>query len=248
MTIITPIRDDTELVPYFLRYYRRIGATRIVFVVWNGSDNPVWKVLEDYEGIELFPGSSLEREYHNAIVEARAMDNFVLSDRRIKYTDWICVVDLDEFLDVRSLTEVADKASQLGYDGVHGLFVDRVSADYTFPMPDGKANLDDLFPMISDITYVIGANPNKVCLMTAGQTIFDGHHKIDGAIMENGAPVHHFKWRSGLHARLIARSKQYKAQELAWAGESDKILKVLEDKQYLSDPIYNPRLSHKIGI
>jgi hypothetical protein len=46
MLVICPIFDRCDLLPFYLRYYTRLGATQFVIALWNGDRNPLYEVLK----------------------------------------------------------------------------------------------------------------------------------------------------------------------------------------------------------
>jgi len=147
--------------------------------------------------------------------------------------EWFAIADLDEFirpLRGSNLIDLASKARASGYSAVHGSLVDRIAATGQFPAIDHDNTLDEQFSLECDLTEAGGAMSSKIFLSRGNVEVTHGHHRVTSAdipVMHNGGEVHHFKWTSGVVTRLHDRLKCFRAQQLPWAEESAKLLKVI---------------------
>lgn len=250
MLVICPIFDRCDLLPYYLQYYSRLGATQFVVALWNGEKNPLYEVIKAHSGYDISIRTSLDcpvKDY-NGPLESEGLNRIREEFRRPH--QWYCLADLDEFcyFGGRSLDRVVEEATAQGFTAVHGTFYDRVARDGQFPPVQPGKSLDSTFPMACDLTRCLGANFNKVPLSRFNVPVESGHHWTRGNVWWNQAEVHHFKWSDGLMQRLRERDMYFTAQGLPWSGESAKFLRVIQEDEYRDDPNFCYREARQIGI
>lgn len=252
MLVICPIFDRVELLPFYLRYYERLGATQFVAAVWNGKQNPLCDLIERYATdypIEIRTSIECPVNLYNGPAESNGL-NKIVDEFRDRFP-WYCLADLDEFCwftGDRKLSQVAHEAEKKGYTAVHGTFFDRMARDYKLPSIRLLKDLDAVFPLVCDLTRVIGANYNKIPLSRSDLRVESGHHATSGNPWYNQAEVHHFKWTEGLIERLRERDLYFHQQGMLWAAESQKFLSTLEKGAYLEEPAYCTREARKLRI
>jgi hypothetical protein len=248
MTMVCPIFDRVDLLPYFLRYYTKLGITRFVFVLWNGCMNKQWlptvAACKGYN-VLITMGTCCTPSEYNGIKERDGLHR-VIQDLGI-HQDWYMIADLDEFHFFKESLETF-KALPENFIAVGGTFVDRVSHDAFMPAVDYSKTLDTQFAYASDITKTVKANTNKIAMMR-GVLPGVGHHYIDspGSVCNANVEVHHFKWTAGIVERLQDRAERYTKQGLTWAGESAEILNILLKRDYQTVRL-NYRKARRIGI
>jgi hypothetical protein len=247
MLVICPIFDRCDLLPFYLRYYTRLGATQFVVALWNGERNPVYEVIRSYTDWPIEIRTSIEcliKDY-NGPDESNGLNRI-----RTEFNDrfpWYCLADLDEFCRFNgTMPEVAAAAEKEGYEAVHGVFYDRFALK-GYPPIRQDTTLDETFPMMADATRLLGANHNKIPLSRSDVEVESGHHFTKGKTWWNQVEVHHFKWTDGLVGRLRERDMFFTAQGLPWSGESRKFLQAVEDDD-IRTPNFRFREARKIGI
>lgn len=250
MLVICPIFDRCELLPFYLRYYGDLGASKFVVALWNGEKNPLYEVIKTYKDWNLEIRTSIEcavKDY-NGPDESTGLNKIVAEFKDAH--PWYCLADLDEFcyFGGRSLDQVVVQAEAKGHTAVHGTFYDRIARDGKFPPIRLLHSLDSTFPMACDLTRSLGANFNKVPLSRSDLLVESGHHWSKGNIWWNQCEVHHFKWSEGLIERLRERDLYFTAQGLPWSGESARFLQVIQEDEYRDDPNFCYREARKLGI
>jgi hypothetical protein len=250
MLVICPIFDRCELLPFYLRHYTRLGASRFVLALWDGPRNPQWDAVQaasrDFP-VTLETSTKCSREEFNGPVEAAGIKRLVAA--RASQHEWYCIADLDEFcyFGGRTMPECAQEATKMGYSALHGRFVDRVAADGTLPEITPQSVLDDLFPMQAAMSSKAHVCQDKVPMALTRLGVESGHHKVHGGgLWKHAVEVHHFKWTAGLQERLKERAELFLAQGLSWYGESTLLIDYLAQNDYRLDPSYQP--ARKLGL
>lgn len=249
MLVIVSIAERIKLLPYFLRYYTRIGASRFCVMVWNGEANPLFpqiqSALQNYPHV-IRTSVVCDLSEYCGPAETPALN--LARQELLQPEDWYCVADLDEFyyLRDRSLSQLAEQAGLLGYDAVHGVFFDRVSLHGDLPALG--ESLDATFPMICDISRTIGANYNKIGIARQSVAIESGHHYCAGRAWQNQIEVHHLKWTDGVVEALQLRAAAYASQGLPWAKEIPLVLAAIQNGIDLLDPNLCARKARELGI
>lgn len=248
MLIICPIFNRIELLPYFLDYYSRLGASEFVLALWNGEKNPLYNPIRKQAGhVILRTSVACDLALYNGPMEKEGL-NKIREEFAPKHR-WYCIADLDEFCYFGDTLQGTAKAAEAkGFNTVHGTFHDRIAGECRFPPISQAARLDVTYPLASDFTKCFGANHNKIPLARSDVPIESGHHFTTGRAWANQGEVHHFKWRAGLQEQLRERDVYFTAQKLPWAGESARILKAVMTTNYLEESRYNIRPARVIGI
>jgi hypothetical protein len=250
MLVICPIFDRCDLLPFYLRYYTRLGATQFVVALWNGERNPVFEVVKSYTNWPIEIRTSIEclvKDY-NGPDESHGLNQIRLEFKERGFP-WYCLADLDEFCwfkDGKTMPQIVAEAEAAGFNAVHGTFYDRLARNGKFP-PIGEV-LDDTFPLTAEITKAMGATTGKVPLSHIDLAVESGHHYTKGKPWWNQVEVHHFKWTDGVVGRLRERDMYFTAQGLPWSGESKRCLEAVLDEDFSTNPRYRWREARKIGI
>jgi hypothetical protein len=186
------------LLPYFFRYYSSIGATEFACILFYGQKNPAFAELVDYQkqfNLKIYPTASNSLEY-DAAIECRTQNEVRLS--YASQFSWYCIADLDEFcyFGGKTLPVIAAEAESLGFEAIHGVYVDRLARDGSFPKINGS--LDKAFPFGSNLTKCAGLNHRKVPIAKNHVPIRCGHHGTEANLWREQAKVHNFKWYEGI--------------------------------------------------
>lgn len=89
--IISPVRNEREMLPHFLNYYRKLGIECFIFID-NVSDDGSTEYLYDQPDVVLFSVDTEYKESHYGIVWQHAiLSNFC-------HGKWSLMLDVDEFL------------------------------------------------------------------------------------------------------------------------------------------------------
>lgn len=248
MLVICPIFDRCDLLPFYLQYYQRLGATQFVVALWNGERNPVYEVIKTFTQWPIQIRTSVEclvKDYNGP------NESHGLNQIRLEFADrfpWYCLADLDEFcwFNGKTMPQIIAEAEAGGFNAVHGTFYDRLARNGKFP-PLG-ASLDDTFPLAADVTKAMGATTSKVPLSRSDLGVESGHHSTKGKPWWNQVEVHHFKWTEGIVERLRERDLYFTAQRLPWSGESIRFLNAVLEDDFKHNPNYRWREARKIGI
>jgi hypothetical protein len=254
MTLVCPVFDRINLLPYFIKYYEKIGVTRFIFAVWNAEVDLVSAIKERFvkhsestSQVYIYPSFFSTKEEYNGVKEHEALCSII--SNKIPYGEWYMIADMDEFhVFTQPIPELIKLADTGQFDAIGGELYDRVSVDEFPKRLDYSKTLDSQFPYVSDITRVVGANDRKVALIRGGTLPGLGHHAVDEPTIHNSVLTHHFKWTHGIVNRLHERKKNYTKQGLPWAGESATILEVLENQEHINNGMFNFRLAQKIGV
>lgn len=257
MTIITPICDRIELLPFYLRYYHRQGVERFVVALYNGKKNPLHDAIYRFGNqskvdLHIRPSVICPLPELSGPKETSGIN--VIRQEFIRPDEWFAIADLDEFvrpLRGTNLIDLASRAIASDYTAVHGGMVDRIAATGEFPAIDPDRGLDEQFPLQCDLTEACGAMTSKIFLSRGNLEVTNGHHWPNSgnvSIMRDGGEVHHFKWTSGIIGRLQNRLKHFREQRLPWAEESARLLKVIENGINLTDHNLKVRIAQSLGI
>ena len=250
MLVIFSICDRVKLLPYFLRHYSSLGATRFECALYMGAENPFHDQIVHYTSLYDFhirPSITCDIDDYNGIFVAP-----ILNTIRKEYSrqfPWYCIADLDEFgfFHGKSMPEMIKEATERGCEAVHGVFFDRIAADGYFPDIDGP--LDDTFTLACDLTRVVGGCCQKVVLCRNNIEITAGHHTARARnIWRNAAEVHHFKWVKGIDKTMEDRYRRELKQKLPWAKNLPKVINILKHRINLNDQTLNVRPAARLGI
>jgi hypothetical protein len=250
MMVIFPVFGKANLLPYFLRYYTSIGATRFLCALYQGEKNPLYEQIFSYEAnyeLKVVASTHCARSRFSSIPEAVGLNK--IRERFLKSRDWYCMADLDEFhyFGGASLLEVSREAQRRGYSAVHGRFVDRITKDGSLPPIGGV--LDERFPLGCNLTACIGLNCNKIMLARSHVIINPGHHNTRAKTWQDITQVHHFKWNRGVAEDIDDRYRRYKSQGMSWVERVyPKTCRMVKNGIDLNMPMLNKWPAAKLGI
>lgn len=226
MICITNIHRNTELLPHFMRHYRKNGVTHFILGVNETVSNETFKSLKCDHVLGVVRLISGEP---TGPVDAAYMEMF--RRQHVSHDEWYVVADLDEFheVDGMSLREAACRAELDGYDAITGEFVDRLMPNGNIPrsLPDG--DIFHSFPIQCHITRDIAQGQcNKVLAAKGYVPITSGHHFAPHHRGWNVGKVHHFKWFGDIKTVLERRLKQLNDKKLSWSVETERFLEHLK--------------------
>lgn len=256
MTLFTPICERCTLLPYYLRYYARLGIDQFVLALWNGRDNPEIEAIEAMSsGYNVRIETSVRCRYEDYCGPAETNGLNDLREKYVRDDEWYAIADLDEFCWFGGfpMTEVPRLAEERGFLAVHGRFRDRLGeGGRLMPVPV-NGSLDNTFPWQAWLTNRTGACHDKICLAHKSVPIHSGHHEAPGIephqLWRDLVEVHHFKWIAGVQHVLRARHKHYVRQGHYWAHESQDFLNLLKGDCFdLSVPELFAERARRLGI
>jgi|SRR5580692_971064 hypothetical protein len=159
--------------------------------------------------------------------------------------DWHILADQDELqIYPFELTQIERMCEQREFDYVCGCWVDRLTADGSFPRVDPTLSIWEQFPMGAFLSYPIAAaDPRKVVLAKSNVDVCVGQHlALNGkgcSIRDMLVQVHHFKWTDGIVQELEVRAELLKEHGYEFHVESARFAKYLRDNEghvALDDP------------
>src|SRR5574337_562881 len=96
MLVVFTVKDRIRLLPYFIEYYRYMGASRFVCCLASGTRNPLYQEIEAWKQVidlEIRPTV----DDHPATWCGPAEQGAVEAIRRTLPEPWHIMADLDEF-------------------------------------------------------------------------------------------------------------------------------------------------------
>lgn len=254
--IFTTVDYRVDLLPFWFRYYKGLGAERVFIGLWNGYSNPVWPrllelILESKMDVQVYPSVICHRDAYCGMKETACVNYFRCAF--VPPGQWYAIADVDEFCWFNGVgfEEMIGKAEARNCHAVAGDFLDRISGDGTFPpIPGiGERTLDETFPKACDLPRHMGCGTAKVPLARQDVEIIPGHHSTTNhPRLEYSVEVHHFKWHRGVLEMLEHRSKAFTAQQLPHAPESGRYLEFFKNPNWPATPELHLRDAVKIGI
>jgi hypothetical protein len=251
MLVIFPIYDDIKLLPYFLRYYSKLGAKKFVCGLYNGKNNPLYEHIRAFsENYDLLIYNSVLADF-KGLYSAKAERPGLNRIREVFSGDfnWYCIADLDEFhyFGGESLAAMAREAEKGRFQALQGYFVDRIAVDGLFP--DVAGLLDQRFPLACNLTLCSGGCDRKIALARSDIPITLGHHNAKGKIWDMPVEVHHFKWRQGVYDKLLRRLNDKRQQGARRAIRTlPKLLSLIDEGIDLRNKRLNIRQAAILGI
>jgi hypothetical protein len=251
MLVIFPIYNRVRLLPFFLRYYSSLGATRFVCALYNGERNPLYEQILPFESRYNLSIEESTRDRHlpqySAVAEGHGLNR--IREAFSKNESWYCIADLDEFyfFGGRNLSDLVYELERKGYDAAHGIFFDRIAADGTFP--EIGNSLDDTFPLACDLTHCAGLCNRKITIARSALDITPGHHDARGKILFHAAEVHHFKWHKGVRENVTLALKHLTQQGFRTpVKQMPHLLKLIDKQIDIQNPKLRTRIASKLGI
>ncbi len=255
MILIAPVFDRIDLLPFYLRFYARRGITSVIFALWNGVKNPLYRKLAGevpMYGLQTYVRVSALCSIgdYNGPAEVDGLNR--IRQEFVHPNDWYVIADLDEFVlpAVGTFPESAQTARQNGYEAVHGVFIDRMARGGATPDVDTWRPLDEQFPLTCAVSRACGCNCDKVSVARGDVAIQSGHHGVAHGVplWRDGVAVHHFKWTSGVKARTEDRFRRFSDQGLPWTYESKMLSAELGQSGFADLMKFSPQAATPIGV
>lgn len=249
MLVLFTVKDRIALLPYFIRYYQSIGASRFICCLFTGRRNPIYPEIEAWESkvdLEIRDGVMYESVWCGP-TEAEAIDHIrsTLVDR------WHVIADLDEFYWLpkgTTLQHMAAKLEAANCEAASCHLIDRIAADGSLVYPG--ETLDGTYPLACNLTRSIGAAYDKVAVVKPTTPLISGHHGVkEGTRSLAWGEYHHFKWLPGILEIIQQRSIHFRELKIPWAEEGYKTsAKFTNSKLNLNDPALKTWPAPLLGI
>lgn len=190
---------EKQLLPHFIKHYREILKTTIVFCC--DQNNHLFHNFCTENNI-IYHTSNFEYDKIYGSVDSMRINNI-----NSIYKCWYIPTDLDELIDFGSAESLQDMVSSCminNYKYISGYLVDRfVAKDQILESIDPNIDISKQFPYSSSLTKdIMGAHNNKVCLISPDINVDPGHHKVildpeSRQLCKNpqfNLCVNHYKW------------------------------------------------------
>ena len=195
---------DADLLPHFVRWYRRLGVNRF-HLAMHGK----WS-RENLTMLASLPGVECSRWVTKPFCKSLKCDEITAIARRY-VGEWVVFADADELLELPTgdLTEAVAALEAAGIEELYATLLQRVAADGSLPEVRADSNLDLLFPMhhiglCEDMGLEFPAWRSKYPLARIGENfVYQRGNQLPGnsrsvAHVPIRAVMHHFKWRKSL--------------------------------------------------
>jgi glycosyltransferase involved in cell wall biosynthesis len=195
---------DADLLPHFVRWYRRLGVERF-HLVMHGT----WS-RDNLTTLAGLPGVECTRWVTKPFCKSLKCDEITAIARRYR-GEWVVFADADELLELPTggLPEMVAALEAAGSEELYATLLQRVAADGSLPEVRADSDLDVLFPMhhiglCEDMGLEKPAWKSKYPLARVGpHFVYQRGNHLPGnsgsvAHMPIRAVMHHFKWRKSL--------------------------------------------------
>lgn len=247
MKLITTIYDRSEILPHFLKYYKKLGVDEFIIAIHRMETHPeikfIKKIIHDNNYNCILENYDIG-DYFCGIKESIVHNN--LKKRYVGETgEWFMVTDIDEFIDFhgKNVHQIINDANENDKLWVNAIMKDRISKKYDIP----KKLENDIFkqfPITSDFSQKISGSSNrKVNLMKSSLDIKTGHHwcfEYDMSVLqdwqlpyEDNFIVNHFKWYGNVEKSLKIKEIGNHYHKHFYANEKTKLLKFINENESL---------------
>lgn len=182
--VIVNIHHSDELLPFFIRYYKKRGADKILIL----RHEPIYNIVDD---------DVIQQEVNEPYVSGYRDNELLVHFKNIYLSkdDWYIPADLDEFHYFPGLRDFRNLTGP--WDFVPSRFLDRLPVDGKIKPISLDKTLDEQFPLAGFFTEKIcGGCTSKVALARATVDTNSGHHwcSNSGHTSWFSLQTHHFKW------------------------------------------------------
>jgi len=241
--LVSVVGASARLLPHMLAHYCGLGIESfLIHAHVSRADDPVLgeiqRITDEFGcGIASVTIGPWTQDVNPALY-ARS--------RNARPEDWFVMADQDELQEYpRDLRTMLEECESRGFDYIEGGFLDRLSADGTFPEVAADRALGEQFPLGGFLsTPILDANPNKVVAAKGHVGIAPGQHWATSGrgwpADEMYVPVHHFKWVGGVVQSLEKRAAFYKSLGDPLCQESARFLdycRLHNDRIDITDPL-----------
>lgn len=247
---LTVLDGDAELVPYFVRHYSRLGATRFPVLIYSDDPTDMARVCGQVEEAGGLP----ERlgMFRSDYFSAKRRDAFIRDHH--PRGQWAFFADLDEFAELTR--EQVERFVRSGCRFVAGRWLDRVAEGGKLANLVPGVPLETTFPLgtytrrqlkAGDWVYVLsprGPDLHHPNVCSYGKKHFQEVPRV---------PVHHFKWQLNVLTRLRRRIERIDALPATavrknWRARIVKTLGYLEQHGGGVDAAKLDQIGNRLGV
>jgi Glycosyl transferase family 2 len=221
MKLFTAINHDAQLLGHFLNHYQRAKVTDFYIAV-----DPRWeRTVNEYVS-----------EYNVTVVSALDVSDTVIggvsavTELRNRYqrpTEWVIIVDLDEFVEFPdTIEQIIGRAESEGANVVAAVMWDRFSADGRICGFERGADLSHVYPIKARFIRDVMSGCDIKGVLVKGLLASNGaHHTFkDEVVCSESLNLSHYKWTAGSIERLRTAYQRVVASGQSWAPEYAAIL------------------------
>jgi hypothetical protein len=199
LKLFTAISDDAGLLRHFLNHYEKLGVSNFLIAVSETTAEAVSRYQEQYN-ITIVEGLDTTDAILGGASAVTAMRN-----RYQDKNEWSIIVDLDEFLELRTnIVDVIKLAEQEGANLVRATMWDRFSIE-GLPVPfDPSSDLPRLYPVRARFTGIVmmAADFKGVLVKGLLKSVAAHHTFEDERAFSQVLDLSHYKWTAIGVARM----------------------------------------------
>lgn len=249
---VTVLDGDSDLVPYFVRYYKWLGATLFPVLVFTSGDQEA--ELERIVGLVKQAGGIPEKvgSHPSSWFTAKRRERILRNYHTIGI--WAFFVDLDEYAELTPA-----KVSELINTNppyIAGHWLDRVTTDGKLTDIRPGTPLEDTYPCGTKTRRQLGYGDSAYILSPRGPHSHHPNacqwgHRVFRSVPK--VPVHHFKWQGNVLRRLRLRIQRIKSMPASrprkqWLRKVERTIEYLEHHGGGVDPTKLHLVGSKLGI
>lgn len=230
---VTVLDGDDALLPFFVRHYRKLGATEFPLLVYGQPEhfNRARATIEAEGGVCSAIGVLPSIDFSARHREARIAQVHPAGQ-------WAFFADLDEFA-AMTPREVVHVIGRVPY--VAGRWVDRVGPEGKLVDVDRSQPLEQQFPLAGrlrrqwsqgDAVFVL--SPRAPTSHHPNACRWGKRHWPMNPLLDRVVDVHHFKWQTNVVARLERRLERIAAvgkSRTPWARRVEFMLAHVKQHQ-----------------
>jgi hypothetical protein len=234
--VATEIWDTFELLPHFLDHYKRLGCARVLIAV-AGANKGILSTVEEIAEraqietkIQWFDSAYYDNDMNQTLPKA------MLDQENLNPNDWVIYADLDEFQEYpASLHDVVEESIRQNIQAISSEWLDRVTRNGRLPPIQMTPTIGEQFPIGCRLSSRRLRSFSSKILMCRWKCNMGcaGHHQLPGYPADKwpiGTKaqyiVHHFKWNSGVLARLARRLDPQANVNVSYAAECQQFLEL----------------------
>ena len=196
-------QDDTDILPFFLEHYRALGPAKFHIFIhgdWTQAE------LAPLRAADVTVAGVVQSSF-GAVMKLSAIEAYTGT----LDTEWLIVVDADEFLELPciSLAATIKVLRRIGLDELPAFLLQRAAPDGSLPALPDRGPVDAVFPCYDyglaermGVPYPIWKNKYPLVRLGPQLRLSRGHHLPTAGRPSAHFPIravlHHFKWRDRL--------------------------------------------------
>ena len=205
---ITVLDGESDLVPYFVKYYRRLGADTFPVLVYSDVEGELLRVMnlvQESGGEPLSIG-----QYPSSIFSAARRDQLLRDFHPEGLWSFFC--DLDEFADITP--QEVRRVINTNPRYIMGTWIDRVAPGGKLQPINPREPLEKTYPYGCEVRKQLKAGDMVYVLSPRGPDLHHPNACGWGRNFLDEVPrirVHHFKWQTNVIPRLQRRLQRIEA-------------------------------------